>query len=145
MITLSSWSLNKCNLSLHIAHMIFSTLFSIEVVFFNNTRLHVVTSLVDYHNHLMRYKDDRFAHHSQFHYWAFNNQLWKQICQTSQWYTSCNVKKMNDINVLQEMIENSESHVIDMIIHKTVTVQNIQSYWNRVRMKLKTIICQNRA
>ncbi len=31
---------------------------------------------------------------------------------------------MNDINVLQEMIKNSEFHLTDMIICKTVTVQN---------------------
>jgi len=68
MITLSSQSLNERDFSLHIAHMIFSTLFSIEVVFFNSARLRVVTSLIDYHNHLMRYKDDRFARHSQFRY-----------------------------------------------------------------------------
>ncbi len=80
MITLSSRSLNERDFSLHIACMIFSTLFSIEVIFFNSTHLHVVTSLVDYHNHLMRYKDNRFAHHSQFRYWAFNSQLQKQIC-----------------------------------------------------------------
>ncbi len=79
MITLSSCSLNKRDFSLHIAHMIFSILFSIEVVFFNNAHLHVVTSLVNYHNHLMRYKDDHFACYSQFCYWAFNNQLRKQI------------------------------------------------------------------
>ena len=80
MITLSSRSLNKRDFSLHIAYMIFSTLFSIEIIFFNSIHLHVVTSLVNYHNYLMRYKDDRFAHHSQFRYWTFNNQLQKQIC-----------------------------------------------------------------
>ncbi len=35
---------------------------------------------------------------------------------------------MNDINILQEMIENSESHLINMIIRKTATVWDIQSY-----------------
>jgi len=68
MITLSFHFLNERDFSLHIAHMIFSTLFSIEVIFFNSTHLHVVSFLVNYHNHLMRYKDDRFACHSQFHY-----------------------------------------------------------------------------
>jgi len=124
MITLSSQSLNERDFSLHIACMIFSILFSIEVLFFNSVYLHVVTSLVDYHNHLMKYKDDRFAYHSQFRYWTFNSQLRKQICQISQWYTSCNAEKMNDINILQEMIENSEFHLIDMIVCKTATVQN---------------------
>ncbi len=124
MITLSSQPLNERDFSLHIACMIFSILFSIEVLFFNSVYLHVVTSLVDYHNHLMKYKDDRFAYHSQFRYWTFNSQLRKQICQISQWYTSCNAEKMNDINVLQEMIENSEFHLIDMIVCKTATVQN---------------------
>ncbi len=84
MATLSSRSLNERDLSLHIARMTFPTLFPIEAVFFNSARLRVVTSLVDYHNHLMRYKDDRFARHSRFRYWAFNSQLRKQICQTSQ-------------------------------------------------------------
>ncbi len=84
MITLSSHSLNEHDFSLHIVHMIFSTFFSIKVIFFNSTHLHIVTSLIDYHNHLMRYKNNCFAHHSQFHYWAFNNQLWKQIYQISQ-------------------------------------------------------------
>ena len=79
MITLSSWSLNERDFSLHIACMIFSTLFSIEIIFFNSTHLHIVIFLINYHNHLIKYKDDCFAHHSQFHYWAFNNQLRKQI------------------------------------------------------------------
>ncbi len=47
---------------------------------------------------------------------------------------------MNDINILHEMIENSESHLINMIVHKTATVQDIQSYWNKVRIKLKIMI-----
>jgi len=68
MITLSFRFLNERDFSLHIACMIFSTLFSIKVIFFNSTHLHIVTSLVDCHNHLMKYKDDRFARHSQFHY-----------------------------------------------------------------------------
>ncbi len=38
------------------------------------------------------------------------------------------------------MIKNSKFHLIDMIVCKTATVWNIQSYWNRVRTKLKTII-----
>ena len=84
MITLSFQSLNERNFSLHIACIIFLTLFSIKVVFFHNAHLCAVTSLIDYYNHLIRYKDDRFACHLQFHYWAFNNQLRKQICQTSQ-------------------------------------------------------------
>ncbi len=100
MITLSFRSLNERNFSLHIACMIFSTFFSIEVVFFNNAHLHIVTSLINYYNHLMRYKNDCFAHHSQFHYWAFNSQLRKQICQISQWYISHNAEKINNINVL---------------------------------------------
>ncbi len=80
MITLSFRFLNERDFSLHIACMIFSTLFSIKVIFFNSTHLYIVTSLVNYHNHLMKYKDDRFARHSQFRYWAFNSQLQKQIC-----------------------------------------------------------------
>ncbi len=47
---------------------------------------------------------------------------------------------MNDINIIQEIIENSEFRLTDMIIHKTATVQDTQSYWNKVRMKLKTMI-----
>ncbi len=38
------------------------------------------------------------------------------------------------------MIKNSESHLIDMIVCKTVTVWDTQLYWNKVRMKLKTMI-----
>jgi len=68
MITLSFRFLNERDFSLHIACMIFSTLFSIKVIFFNSTHLYIVTSLVHYHNHLMKYKDDRFARHSQFRY-----------------------------------------------------------------------------
>ncbi len=38
------------------------------------------------------------------------------------------------------MIENSEFHLINMIVRKTATVQDTRLYWNRVRMKLKTMI-----
>ncbi len=38
------------------------------------------------------------------------------------------------------MIENSESHLIDIIVYKTATVQNTWSYWNKVKMKLETMI-----
>ncbi len=68
MITLSFQSLNERNFSLHIACIIFLTLFSIKVVFFHNAHLCAVTSLIDYHNYLIRYKDDRFACHLKFHY-----------------------------------------------------------------------------
>jgi len=68
MITLNFHSLNEHDFSLHIAHMIFSILFSIEVIFFNSIHLCIVTSLINYHNHLMRYKNDCFACHSQFRY-----------------------------------------------------------------------------
>ncbi len=97
MITLNSWSLNERDFSLHITHMIFSTLFSIKVIFFNSIHLHVITFLINYHNYLIKYKDDCFACHSQFHYWAFNNQLRKQIYQINQWYTSCIRKKIKNL------------------------------------------------
>ncbi len=140
MATLGSRPLNERDPSLHIARMAFPTLFPIGAASFNSARLRAVTSLADYHNHLMRYKDDRFARHPQFRYWAFNSQLRKQVCQTSRWYTSRSAEEMNDINVLREMVEDSESRLADMIVRKAATVRGIRPYWNRARTELEAMI-----
>jgi hypothetical protein len=67
MTFVESVSLNERSTHLHIARMTFSTLFSRDVVSFNNSRMRIIF-LADYNTHVMRYRDDRFVRHSQFRY-----------------------------------------------------------------------------
>jgi hypothetical protein len=67
MTFVESVSLNERSTHLHIARMTFSTLFSRDVISFNNSRMRIIF-LIDYNTHVIRYGDDRFVRHFQFRY-----------------------------------------------------------------------------
>ncbi len=62
MTFVESISLNERNTHFHIVRMIFSTLFSRDVISFNNSKMRIIF-LVNYNIHVMRYQNDRFARH----------------------------------------------------------------------------------
>lgn len=74
MASLESVPLDERSKTLHIARMAFHTLFPTGAASFNSPR-DVSVKLADYHLHLMRYRDDRFARHPQFCFWALNTQM----------------------------------------------------------------------
>ena len=59
--------LSERDSSMHIERMTFLILFSHESVSFNNSRIRIVF-MIEYHKHLMFYKNARFARHSIFRY-----------------------------------------------------------------------------
>jgi hypothetical protein len=62
MTIILSMSFDERSSHIHIARMIFSTLFSTNKVFFNSSRMRTMM-LTNYNQHLLRYRDERFAHH----------------------------------------------------------------------------------
>lgn len=57
---LESISLDEKNKTLHIAYMVFFTLFYIGAISFNSPRKKLV-ELIDYHYYLRQYQDEQFA------------------------------------------------------------------------------------
>lgn len=83
MASLESVPLDERDKTLHIACMAFPTLFLIGAASFNSPR-EMTVNLANYHLHLIRYRDDRFARHPQFRFWALNTQMQQQTFATSK-------------------------------------------------------------
>ena len=124
---------------MHIERMTFSILFLHESVSFNNSRIRIV-SMIEYHKHLMFYKNARFARHSIFRYWAFNTQMRHQIDDYAKWFIRLNSNKMTTIEKLRILINDLNSHLKDMIIRKTVNLRDTRLYWNAISSELKIMI-----
>jgi hypothetical protein len=88
----------------------------------------------------MRYRDDRFVRHSQFRYWAFNNQLREQAAEVSRWWINKNSNKMIDIDILREMISNKDNHLANIIARQTNCLRETRFFWNSKRQQLKIMI-----
>ena len=132
-------SLSERDSSMHIERMTFSIFFSHESVSFNNSRIRIVF-MIEYHKHLMFYKNARFARHSIFRYWAFNIQMRHQIDDYAKWFIKLSSNKMTTIEKFRILINDSNSYLKDMIIRKTVNFRDIRFYWNATNSELKVMI-----
>ena len=101
--------LSERDSSLHIERMAFPTLFPNGSASFHNPRMRTV-DLNEYHTHLMRYKDGRFARHPTFRYWALNTQLRNQADSAARFLTKLKNHELPDIEELREMVNDPNSH-----------------------------------
>ncbi len=132
-------SLNECNIYIYITRITFLTFFSQDVASFNNSWMRTIF-LVDYNTHVMRYQDDRFVRHSQFRYWAFNNQLRKQVAKVNRWWIKKNSNKIINIDTFWDMISNKNNHLANIITRQTSCLRETWSFWNSKRRQLKIMI-----
>jgi hypothetical protein len=127
MTSLEFMSLNEWDIFLHIERMIFLSLYSNESVTFHSFKQRIV-DLIDYHHHLLRYKDERFVKHSQFRYWAFNTQFRHQAVSTNKWVITRSKNKMLNLESLSELIAQDDCKLIDIIARKAIQLRETRSY-----------------
>lgn len=83
MASLESVPLVERSKALHIARIAFPTLFPTGAASLNSLRERAV-AMADYYCHLMRFRDDRFARHPKFRFWALNTQMRQQAFSASK-------------------------------------------------------------
>ena len=139
MATLQSVALDERSKELHIERMAFPTLFPNGSASFNNPRMRTV-SLTDYHAHLMRYQDGRFARHPKFRYWALNTQMRQQASAAGSWFTNKSPDKMASIDTLREMAQDPNSHLSDIIARKSNSIRGTRPFWMRKSRELGAMV-----
>ena len=125
--------------SVHIERMAFPTLFPHGSASFNNPRIRTVSTL-EYHKHLMFYKDQRFARHPTFRYWALNTQMRHQADGYAKWFTRLTPDKMATIEELRALVNNPDSHLEDMITRKTANLRGTRPYWGAASSELEAMV-----
>ncbi len=140
--TLRSRPINEYDVSIDIGRMAFPTLFPNGAASFHTSRQREV-SFKDYVKHLMRYKDDRFAQHARFRWWAFNTMMRAQAKGTSKW-TWKRVNNRNvDIEELRALVNNDGGKMSDIITRKAQTLRGTRPYWWRAKTELESFVhCQ---
>lgn len=83
MASLDSVPLDERSEPLQIAHMAFLTLFPTGMVSMISLREKTVV-MADYQFDLIRHRDDRFARHTQFRFWALTAQMRHQTFARSK-------------------------------------------------------------
>lgn len=131
--------LSERDISLHIERMVFPTLFPTGSASFHNSRMRTV-GLNNYHAHLMRYKDGRFARHPTFRYWALNTQLRHQADSTARYLTRLKRDELPDIEELQEMVNDPNSHLEDIIFRKAASLRGTRPYWVAASSELEAMV-----
>jgi hypothetical protein len=139
MITFEFIFLNERDIFLHIERMTFFTLFSIDVATFNVSKQRSV-SMLKYIHHLMRYKNQRFARHSQFRYWIFNIYMRNQICQINKWCIFRSKNKLIEFEELRELIAQNNNRLANIITKRIVNLREIRSYWMKCRFEFETMM-----
>jgi len=71
----------------------------------------------EYFKHLLWYKDGRFAQHNRWRYFALNSSMrWRALQEGSVFVRQNLNKNQLDVNDIQEMINNGDSHLADRIM-----------------------------
>lgn len=125
--------------TLHIARMAFTTLFPPWAASINSPRERTV-AMADYHCHLMRYRDDRFARHPQFRFWALNTQMRHQAFATTKWCTNKSRDKMVDIETLRDMASKDDGRLPKMIARKAVILRGTRPVWQHKSRELEAMV-----
>lgn len=139
MASLESVPLDERDKTLHIARMAFPTLFPTGAASFNSPR-EMTVNLANYHLHLMRYRDDRFARHPQFRFWALNTQMRQQAFATSKWCTNRSANKMVDIETLREMASKDDSNLPKLLARKSVNLRGTCPFWQNKSRELEALV-----
>lgn len=139
MASLESVPLDKRDKTLHIVRMAFPTLFPTGAVSFNSPR-EMTVKLADYHLHLMRYRDNQFACHPQFQFWALNTQMRQQAFATSKWCTNRSANKMGDIETLREMASKDDSNLPKLLARKAVNLRSTRPFWQNKSRELEALV-----
>ena len=137
--TLNPEPINEFDQSLDIARMAFPTLFPNGWASFRASRPRGVT-FREYVRHLMRYKDDRFAQHPRFRWWAFNTLMRNQSRESSKWMW----KKLDnrDINIdgLRDLVTNDGSKISEYLVRKAQSLRGTRPYWQRAKTELEAFV-----
>ena len=119
--------------------MTFSGLFLYRQSDFYKQREKVI-SLSDWICHLLKYKDDQFAHHSYFCYYTFNYLL----CTQSKQHFNYICKKLNGKNIifqnLKKWVQKRKVDLINHIVHSVKQLCRTWLFWAVRDCKLKVMI-----
>ena len=131
--SLSEWE-KKC-----VFQMAFPSLFSCGLSDFFNPHTHEIT-FKDWISHVLRYKDERFACHSHFHYVAFN--MWMHL--ESKKSVSYLCKQLNDqpvtLDMLQEQAHEGSGSLFNQISQMGQKLRGTQPYWLQKGQDLEAMV-----
>jgi hypothetical protein len=119
----------------------FPTLYSYENADLHAERIRDVKP-AEYFQHLLKYKDGRFARHTRWRYFALNSQMRWKVLQEAKVY----VKQSLDgeqliVEEVREIIKKN-SHLADQVIRFGEGLHGTRQFWIRRRLELTDMIKQ---
>ena len=133
--------ISEYNNANYIPQLAFPTLFPSGKAAFTESRFVTLTE-TEYHRHLLRYYDGRFARHSQFRYWAFNYGLREQARSASRYMWKGKDQESIDEDELRALIENNSIPLQDFIARRSATLRGTRPYWTQARNELEAMVRQ---
>jgi hypothetical protein len=118
--------------------MAYPTLFPHGKADFSLPRRRTVT-LQQWVEHLIRYKDGRFARHPRFRYMAFNQVMRHRVSKVSHWLVKkSDVEGQLTVEELKEAVQNIEHNpLLNKIFRYANVLPGTRPYWNNKRHQLE--------
>ena len=118
----------------------FPTLFPTGKADFTAPRERQVT-IGNYFKHLMLYKDERFAKHPRFRYFALNTEMRWCALQTGRIYVQQHPHDAHlSVAELQDMIAQRSEAFSSRVQHFACSLRGTRSYWYRQRSRLISMV-----
>lgn len=132
-VPMSEFSSRHASLSLA-----FPTLFPVGMAEFNRPRMRAVT-YAQYIEHLMKYKDGRFARHPRFRYVVFNQLMRIRInSDTAHLFSK---PAANEADTLWSALgEHGGGRLLDLVLHRACGLRGTSSFWDHKNRELESHI-----
>jgi hypothetical protein len=96
----------------------------------------------EYFQHLLKYKDGRFARHTRWRYFALNSQMRWKVLQEAKVYVKQSLDgEQLTVEEVREMIKRN-SHLADQVIRFGEGLHGTRQFWIRRRLELTDMIKQ---
>ena len=118
----------------------FPTLFPTGDADFAAPRVHKVT-IGDYMKHLMMYKDDRFARHPRFRYFALNTEMRWRALQEGNIYVRQHARDAQlTVEELRDMVGSEGEAFSNRVLRYAGSLRDTSSYWFKQRTRLVAMV-----
>jgi hypothetical protein len=125
----------------HFFTLAFPVLFPYGTGDFHVNRPRTCTSLGDWTNHLLWYRDGRFANHNFFKFVAHNMIMRKRVLENSTFIVK---QKLGDdllsIAELKEKLKNGDKSITEKILYFSATLRGTSQYWSQRSKELRALI-----
>ncbi|KAK3083478.1 hypothetical protein FSP39_023709 [Pinctada imbricata] len=119
----------------------FPTLFPRQQGDFHINRPRTCTSLSDWADHLMWYKDGRFAKHQYFKFIVHNMIMRKRALELSSFIVKQKLGEEHfSIDEIREKIRGGDTTIVDKLLYFSASLRGTSQYWNQRSKELRALV-----